>query len=629
MRVKGRPRLVIPAIAQTLGIKETAEDIQTSLSRYLATRNILLVLDNFEQVMDASTQIPGLLAAAPQAKVLVTSREPLRIGGEHDYAVPPLDVPEINDRQTPESLTQYEAVRLFVERAVAARADFAVTNENAPAVAEICFRLDGLPLAVELAAARVRMLPPASLLKQLMNPMKLLAGGARDLPKRQQTIRNTIAWSFELLSEDEKRLYRRLGIFSGGCTFEAAQGVCDGEVADYPESLETDFLECLFSLVDKSLVQQKEIDDEPRFVMLETIREFALERLRESGEEPGIQKLHSDFFLLLSKEAEEKFHGPQQLMWFARMKRELNNLRSVFARELEPERKKVEPVAELVTSLYWLWLNSGTYTEAQAWITEVMTHGSKLIAPLRLKLHAIAMTFSTISSNPIKGTKSFAEMEELLRDVEPKDAAEPLYLFGAAAFYQGDQQLARNMSERSVSILREEGQPWLLAYPLRILGLAFGMVGEYDRGAACFEESLTIVRRIGDKAGIAYALTNWAMIAANNQDFKKASSVGKESLPVLRELADKFMTVNALEALADVAVYGDNMPSRAVRLLGAAETLRHEEGRVLSPSRQARHDETASAARERLDGRAFEEAWDTGRGMTLEQAIAYALGEIE
>jgi predicted ATPase len=285
------PQLVVPAMAATLGVKEAGgQPLLESVEDSLGEKHILLMVDNFEQVIEAAPVVTELLSTASNLKVLATSRIPLRLYGEHEYAVPPLALPDPERLPSVERLTHYEAVRLFVERAQAAKADFSVTNESAPAVAQICYRLDGLPLAIELAAARIKVLSPQKMLGRLGNRLKLLTGGARDLPERQRTLRSTIEWSYGLLGEGEKVLFARLSVFAGGRTMEAIEAICDAE-GDLP----VDVLDGLSSLVDKSLLKQEEgAGGEPRFVMLETIHEFAREKLQESEESEDITDLSTD-----------------------------------------------------------------------------------------------------------------------------------------------------------------------------------------------------------------------------------------------------------------------------------------------------------------------------------------------
>jgi predicted ATPase/class 3 adenylate cyclase len=334
--------LLLPAVAEMVGVREVGEQpLDETLKDYFHERRLLLLLDNFEQVLEAAPAVTELLAVAPGMKVLATSRAPLGLYGEHEFPVPPLSMPDLKSPPSLERLTQYEAVGLFVERARAVKPDFSITNESAPAVAEICVRLDGLPLAIELAAARIKMLPPKAMLHRLTSRLKLLTGGARDLPERQRTLRATIEWSHALLDEGEQVLFGRLAVFSGGRTLEAIEAICDAE-GDLP----VDAFEGVSSLQDKSLLRQEEgVRGEPRFVMLETIHEFAREKLQESGEAEEIKRLHAQYFLTLAEEAYPEFKGANQLEWLERLEVEHDNVRAALTWALK--RKEAEVALRL------------------------------------------------------------------------------------------------------------------------------------------------------------------------------------------------------------------------------------------------------------------------------------------
>src|SRR5215204_5303846 len=359
------PEFVASTIALALGVKESAEQsLMKSLKNYLRDKRLLLVLDNFEQVLEGAPLVGELLGACPKMKVLAKSRIPLRLYGEQEYLVRPLALPDPKVMPLLEVLTQYEAVRLFVQRARAVKADFKVTNDNAPAVAEICARLDGLPLAIELAAARTRVLPPQKMLERLGNRLKLLKGGPRDLPTRQQTLRGTIDWSYELLEEEEKILFGRLSVFSGGRTLEAIEEICD------PEG-ELEALEGVESLLEKSLLRQEEgVEGEPRFVMLETVHEYAREKLQESGEEQEIKRAHAHYFLTLAEEADPELKGPDQLEWFERLEAEHDNIRAALSWALE--RNEAELALRLGGALWWFWLVRGYHSEGRRWLEEAL-----------------------------------------------------------------------------------------------------------------------------------------------------------------------------------------------------------------------------------------------------------------
>jgi predicted ATPase/class 3 adenylate cyclase len=359
--------LFFSAVAETLGVKETGDQpLKEILKDYLHERRLLLVLDNFEQVLGAAPTVTELLTAAPGLKVLATSRTPLRLYGEKEYAVPPLSVPDVRHLPDLKTLSQYEAVRLFIERAKSAKVDFEVTDESAPAVAEICVRLDGLPLAIELAAARIKMLPPKAMLKRLGSRLKLLTGGARDLPERQRTLRATIEWSHALLDEGERVLFGRLAVFSGGRTLEAIEAICDAE-----RDLPVEAFDGVSSLLDKSLLRQEEgPNGEPRFVMLETVHEFAREKLQESKEAEEIKRVHAQYFLTLAEQAFPELRGPDQLEWLERLEAEHDNMRAALSWALE--HKQVELALRLGSALWWFWWMRGHNSEGRRWLEQAL-----------------------------------------------------------------------------------------------------------------------------------------------------------------------------------------------------------------------------------------------------------------
>src|SRR5215204_6275239 len=367
--------LFLFTVAETLGVRETGEQpLDESLNDYLSERRLLLVLDNFEQVLGAAPTVTEMLAGAPKLKVLATSRAPLGLYGEKEYAVPPLSVPDVRHLPDFKTLSQYEAVRLFIERAKSAKADFEVTDESAPAVAEICVRLDGLPLAIELAAARIKMLPPKAILQRLSSRLKLLTGGARDLPVRQRTLRGAIEWSHTLLGDGEKTLFARMAVFSGGRTLEAVEAVCDAQ-GDLP----VDSFEGVSSLLDKSLLRQEEgPNGEPRFVMLETVHEFAREKLGKSAEAEEIKRVHAQYFLALAEEARPELRGPNQLEWLERLEAEHDNMRAALSWALE--RKEVEVALRLGGALGWFWWMRGYYSEGRRWLEDALANGRARIA---------------------------------------------------------------------------------------------------------------------------------------------------------------------------------------------------------------------------------------------------------
>jgi len=378
------PELVASTLAEALSVSESAgRPLKEDLRNYLSNRELLLVLDNFEQVVDAAPLVGELLSGCPGLKALTTSRISLRIYGEHEYAVSPLEMPDPMHLPPIETLRQYEAIRFFTERARAANAHFSLTNENATVVAEICARLDGLPLAIELAAARIKLLSPQAMCSRLGNPLRFLTGGARDLPERQRTLRGAIAWSHALLDEGEQALFARLSVFSGGCVLDAVEAVCEAE-----GDLFVDVLEGLSSLLDKSLLRQEEmVEEEPRFVMLETIREYARERLEVSGEAEEIRRLHAEYFVALAEQGASEQQGPEEAAWLERLDLEHDNMRAALSWMLESE--EAGAGLRLSGALWRFWWMRGHYSEGRRWLEEALAKDGRASAVRAKALEAV------------------------------------------------------------------------------------------------------------------------------------------------------------------------------------------------------------------------------------------------
>ena len=410
--------LFLPAVAETLGVREIGEQpLAETLKDYLRERRMLLLLDNFEQVLGAAPTVTELLAGAPGLKVLATSRAPLGLYGEHEFPVPPLTLPDLERPPPLERLTQYEAVGLFLERARALKPDFTITNESAPAVAEICVRLDGLPLAIELAAARIKMLPPRAMLQRLTSRLKLLTGGARDLPERQRTLRATIEWSFALLDQGEQLLFARLAVFSGGRTLEAIEAICDSE-----GDLGVEAFDGISSLLDKSLLRQEEgPDGEPRFVMLETVHEFTREKLQGSGEAEEIRRAHAEYFLILAEEADPELRGPHQLEWLERLEAEHENMRAALS--WASERKEVEVALRLGGALGWFWSMRGYQSEGRRWLEEALAMDGRVSSEVRAMALAGAGWLAENQGDLDRAKEASEEGLELLANAE-REASE-------------------------------------------------------------------------------------------------------------------------------------------------------------------------------------------------------------
>ncbi len=678
------PSLVAATAAQTLGIKESASrSLLDQLKDYLCEKQIVLLLDNFEQVADAAPLVSELLAVAPGLKVLATSRMSLHLSGEREIAVPPLGLPPQEPRtknQEPSlavgamvlnsrfsvlssaaELTQYEAVRLFIERAQAVKADFAVTNANAPAVAEICYRLDGLPLAIELAAARVKLFPPQALLKRLGSRLKLLTGGTRDLPARQQTIRSTIDWSYQLLDEGEKRLFTRLGVFVGGCTLEAAKAACNAG-GDLP----MDIVDGIATLLDQSLVRQNEgLEGEPRFTLLETIREYALERLAEQGEADAIGQQHADYFLRLAEEAEPwiRFMRPEREPWLERLDAEHDNLRA--ALEWFGEREETEYGLRLAGALRRLWLDRFRRGEGRARLEAALAQSDNIVGAARAKALVAAGHLAGSLGDLTTAHTYIEEGLALLRALGDKAAiAYALWSLGNLTLNTGEYAMAHACAEESLALFDEVGDQWGRPHALRLLGQIAAVQGDVAQAAVYNEQILAFYRQLGDKTGIGVGLIDKGVIAQLQGEWEQAIALYAESLALVREVAHKGLTAVSLHNLGGAVLHqgdarraaacfaeglalsreiGDRdpiahnlagmagvmaaqkQPERSARLFGAAEALFDAMGQVAEPVDRTEYDRNAAMARAQLGDEAFAAAWAKGRTTTVEQAIAHAL----
>ena len=616
------PELLASAVAEVLAVRETAEGLlEESLKEHLLEKELLLLLDNFEQVLDAAPLVSGLLSAVPGLKVLATSRIPLGLYGGREYPVPALSVPDPSRPPPPEHLTHYDAVRLFIERAKAVKPDFEVTDENAPAVAEICARLDGLPLAVELAAARVKLLPPKAMLGRLGSRMKLLTGGARDLPERQRTLRGAIEWSHDLLDEGEKKLFARLSVFAGGRTLEAIEAVCDAE-GDLP----VDSLEGVSSLLDKSLLRQEEgPEGEPRFVMLETIHEYARERLQESGEEQEIKRLHAEFFLALAEEAEPEMPGPRQGEWIDRLEAEHDNFRVALSWTLEGRDAVLG--LRLAGALRNFWLYRGHLSEGIGWLEGTLRGGSEAPKPAPAKVLEGAGAIENYRGNHQRSATFLEESAALYREMGDKQGlARSLNFLGHATADLGDWKRAEALYREAGALGRELGNEQRVFASLLNLGWAALCQEDYQRAAEACREALAMANDLKDKGATASASGNMGWVALGQGDHARAAALFTESLVLFTELGNQLESAEYLEGMAGVAG-AEGEGERAARLYAAAKALRETIGAPLLAGDLPRHERHVAAARSGVERATWEAAWEEGRTMSAEEAIAYALRE--
>lgn len=543
------PLLVIPTLAQTLGIKDSgSQPLLEAVTSYIRDKQLLLVIDNFEQVLPAAPFLSTLLEAAPQIKILVTSRSVLGVYGEHDFAVPPLMLPHLHTVPV-EGLTQYEAVRLFIERAQAAQADFQVTNENAPAIAEICYRLDGLPLAIELAAARVRLLPPQALLARLSQRLKVLTGGARTLPARQQTLRNTIDWSYELLDQAERMIFARLAIFVGGCTLAMAEAICNAE-----RDLPLDMLDGLQSMLDKSLIYQVSgIENEPRFLMLETIREYAYERLDTQGELPALQRRHAEEYFALVQQAQPQFFGANQQVWFDRMEAELDNLRAVLAWSKSTTGDPAIGL-QLAGQLWRFWIVRGHSTEGRQWLDALLPHRHSLPpAATWYALHT-AGNLADDQGDHAQAQQFWEECLQICRELgNTTFVGHMLNNLANAAVSQGAYEQAVARYEEALAIYHHSGNIWGIGLATRNLGRAVRTLGEYTRAQQLFDESLVLMRKREDRSAIASIWEDMGKLAYAQAEYQRANSLFEEARQLFAEIGSKPGLASVLSEIGAVA----------------------------------------------------------------------------
>ena len=541
------PDLVVAAITQSLGVKETGKrSLLDLLHAHLLDRHLLLLLDNFEQVVSAAPQLSELAAVCPRLKLLVTSRAVLRIRGEYEFPVPSLALPDLADLPGAEMLSRYAAVAFFQERAKEARSGFQMTPTNNRAVAEICVRLDGLPLAIELAAARIKLLPPQALLFRLGHRLELLTGGARDVPARQQTLRNTIAWSYDLLDAREQQLFRQLSIFAGGCTLAAVESIYGAFHRDT-----FSVVDGVASLIDKSLLQQTEQEGEPRLLMLETIREYGLEALEALREMESARRTHAFYYLRLAEDAETEIGGPRQAAWLERLEREHDNLRAAMQWLLErpgngeavQDERSVEVALRLGGALRDFWRVHGHISEGRNFLERALTASGGIEASVRAKALIAAGNLAFIQSDYERTETLCKESLALYREIEDQPGiAHSVYLLGVVAWTSGDTPSARSLMAEALALARKTDDEERAAWSLFIQGLLESSQGVYGRARALFEESLALHRRLQNKRGIAHALSQLVQVLIASQyqyDQARVSSLLDECLAISREIGFK------------------------------------------------------------------------------------------
>jgi predicted ATPase len=545
------PARLAPAIAKILSLPETGQDATAILKSYLVARQILLILDNFEQILEGAALVGELVEAAPRLKVLVTSREVLRLYGEYQFGVPPLDLPDLSQLPDLEDLAQFESIRLFSERARAVNPDFQLTANNGPLVAEICDHLEGLPLAIELAAARSKLLPPETLLPRLKTAgerYRLLTGGSRNQPQRQQTLKNAIEWSFSLLSGPEQLFFSNLAVFVNGWTEEAAAAIClePGE----PALAQPDLLELLGSLVDKSLVTVHETPGPgPRFRMLETLREYALEQLEISGRSGSAQQRHAHYFMQLAEKAAPRLTVGQVGEWPKRLEDEHDNLRAALAWAIEAASLKAanRPAAD----------NSQP--------DQPLTTETDVIAPaeIALRLGSSLWHFWLLRGYFSEGRRWLELVSNC--QVEQGLPAQALYLgqlyhgAGLLAFYQNDYRASADAYERSLNFFRQAGHPRGQAEIYETLAQLARIKGDYARARRMYREALAIFQTLNDDYAIGYCLGNFSMAIWHEGCYREAGAMMEQNLVMTRQKGFDYGVALMKIGLGMVAISLDNL----------------------------------------------------------------------
>ena len=613
------PTLVPAVIAKALDIPEVAgRPILDGVKEHLADRELLLVLDNFEQVAEAGPVVEELLTAAPRLSVVVTSRFVLGLRGEHEYSVPPLEPPDPERLPDLPSLRRFEAVRLFTDRAVAVRPRFAVTEGNALAVAEITARLDGLPLAIELAATRTKVLTPEEILTRLDKRLSLLTSGGRTLPERQRTLRGAISWSYDLLEESEQRLFARLSVFSGGWTLESAEAVC------VTDELGLDVLDGLTSLVDKSLVRRTEPDGRPRFTMLETLREFAGERLEEEPDHDDVRRRHAEHFLDLAEAAEPHLTAGDQLEWLDRCDLEHANIRAALRWAVEAgEAGRAQAAAG---ALWRFWQQRGHLAEGRRWFDEILAMpGGGGATTERAKALIGAGGMDWWQQDRVAAGERYEEAVAIERRLgDPGRTAEALY--NLSFVVAGDDlEAATRMLEEALELFRRAGDERGAAQVLPMLVMPDAQAGRWPSVVEKLEESVAIWRRLGDRLHLAFDLL-WLAFAlgrAGRQD--EAWSAGLETLDLFREADNPTGVGIALVDLAFLATWSGRH-EQAIRLAGASASLKERVGGPPGAIGGILEGDPAEEARAHLSPDAADRAWEEGFAMGVDEAVALARG---
>ena len=615
--------LVPQAVLQALEVKEQpSRPVIRTLSDYLESRKLLLVLDNAEHVLEGCVPlVDEVLRRSRDTAILVTSRERLGMTGELTYRVPSLRVPGPNETSTPETLSAYDGVRLFVQRAKLARSGFALTARNASAVASICARLDGMPLAIELAAVRLRSMSVDELSERLDQRFALLTDGSRAVLPRHRTLRSVIDWSYDLLSDSEQAMLHRVAVFAGGWTLASAERVCASDGIEV-----SDVLERLTSLVDKSLVVADEQAGTTRYRMLETVRQYALDRLREHGEEARWRSAHLACFIALANEFDEGIDGPRQQWWFSRIASEHDNLRAALA--FAARSSPLEGL-ELAINLHAFFLVRGHLTEGREWYARLLD-AFPVDGPKRERARGLngAAQFAAEQGDRAPAKRLLQESVALFREIGDVTASHQnaLYTLAYLTIQEGDYSEGEALSREAVGSARAKGESDLLCAGLDNLARALHAQGRWDAARECYEECLEVARERGTPFVFGCALKSVGVAEGTERLSEPALKHLAEGIRILHGLGHRMGVIESLEGIAGVFATMA-APRRAVRLWGASDAMRQEMGGARSAHESAIHERQLEPVRAILTAQEFARAWDEGRTMSLDDAVRCALDE--
>ncbi|MBI5566383.1 MAG: tetratricopeptide repeat protein [Chloroflexi bacterium] len=633
-------RLVASALAQVLGVRESPATVGLldPLRHFIRDRRVLIVFDNFEQVIDAAPLVTDLLSHAPRAKVLITSREVLHVYGEHEFPVPALSLPDVKHLPTTKALSyfgRFASLQLFKDRARAVKADFQLTPENVADVARICAWLDGLPLAIEMAAAQVKWLPVPKLFDQLRDQLAALTGGPIDLSPRQQSLTGAIEWSYRLLSDQERSLFDLLGVFAGGADEAAIRATLEGVTrwqgdkvnAITPSPLHPVTVSSLFkTLVEKSLLRYEvTADGSPRYSMLEMIHAFAREKLRAAGQLEAARRAHAEYYLRLALAARSPLvSGGDQAQWLNRLETDHNNFRAALAWSIE-DRSRAEFALTLTEALYHLWHVRGYLSEGRRWLEAALAQADDTPTQARSRALNCAGRLAQMQGDYAAAhalhTRAQAIQEERNDGAGVCCSLENLAILAGS---QGDYARAREMFEQSLAVRRKIGDRVALMPALNNLAIANRRLGDYPRAEELYRESADLARATNSDKPLSHALHGLAEVRMMQDDYAAALPLFRESLSIRQRLGNRPEIVNTLGAIA-MAHFYLNDALTAAKLIAASERLRVEIGMVIQPSSRTEIDDNIAQVRDQA-GAAFEAAWVMGQTMSVDEAIQLASG---